>query len=84
MQFKKYGLYDIPGVYVYKIGRHTYWSNIKFPTDDIIQEPKVDFKNGKKRWLSSQHLARKDRQGGEEVHQVVERFLSRINPFRYE
>ena len=78
VQFKKYGLYDIPGVYVYKIGRHTYWSNMEIDFSDIIQKPKVDFKNGKKRWLSSQHLARKDRQGGEEVHQVVERFLERV------
>lgn len=77
-QFKKYGLFDL-GLYVYKIGRHTYWSNVEFETSDIIQIPKSDYKNGKKRWLSSQHLSRKARQGGDEVHQVVERFLEEVN-----
>ena len=42
---------------------------------NITQNAIVDFKNGKKRWLSSQNLSRKARQGGNEVHQVVERFL---------
>lgn len=79
VQFKKYGLFDFPCIYVYKIGRHTYWSNVKFDVSDIIQKPKVDYKNGKKRWLSSQHLARKDRQGGDEVHEVIERFLKVIH-----
>ena len=78
-QFKKYRLFDFPCMYIYKIGRHTYWSNVKFDVSDIIQTPKVDYKNGKKRWLSSQHLARKDRQGGEEVHQVIERFLEVVH-----
>ena len=38
----------------------------------------MDYKDGKKRWLSSQHLARKDRQGGEEVHEVIERFIQEV------
>ena len=45
---------------------------------DIIQVPKIDFKNGKKRFMSSQGLGKKDRQGGEEVHEVIERFLQTI------
>lgn len=77
VQFKKHGLFDL-GLNVYRIGRHTYWSNIKFYTDDIVQEPKVDYKNGKKRWLSSQHLSKINRQGGEEVHQVIERFIKEV------
>ena len=79
VQFKKYGLFGFPCLYVYKIGRHTYWSNVKFDVSDITQEPKVDYKNGKKRWLSSQNLSREDRQGGEDVHQVIERFLEEIH-----
>lgn len=76
--YKEYGLFDL-GLNVYFVGRHTYWSNIKLDCSDIVQVPKVDFKNGKKRFLSSQNLARKDRQGGEEVHEVIERFLETIN-----
>ena len=76
-QFALHGLFD-QKCYVYFVGRHTYWTNIPLKVDDIIQVPKIDFKNGKKRWLSSQHLARKDRQGGEDVHQVIERFLQTI------
>ena len=76
-QFIRYGLFS-KGCIVKLIGRHTYWTNINFKSDDIIQEPVVDYKDGKKRWLSSQHLARKDRQGGEEVHEVIERFIQEV------
>ena len=79
--FQEYGLFSY-NLYVYKIGRHIYWSNIKFKYEDIIQAPKVDYKDGKKRWLSSQHLARKDRQGGEEVHEVIERFIQTLEKER--
>lgn len=78
-QFMEHGLMNLPGIYVYEIGRHTYWSNIEFKHDDIIQKPIVDYKNGKKRWLSSQHLPRDKRQGGEDVHQVIERWLQTIH-----
>lgn len=74
---KKHGLFDL-GLYVYRIGRHTYWSNILFKSDDIIQEAKVDYKNGKKRWLSSQHLSKNKRQGGDDVHEVIERFIQEM------
>lgn len=75
--FKQYGLFDYP-LYVYKIGRHTYWSNVEFKFDDIIQIPRTDYKNGKKRYLSSQNLPREKRQGTQEVHQVIERWLETI------
>lgn len=77
-QFKKHRLFDYD-IYVFKIGRHTYWTNINFKYNDIIQKPLTDIKNGKKRFLSSQNLARKDRQGGQEVHEVIERFLETIH-----
>lgn len=79
--FKKYGLFDYP-LYIYKIGRHTYWSNVKFQHNDIIQKPKVIIKSGKKLYLSSQNLSSKDRQGGSEVHEVIERFLYTIHNYK--
>lgn len=81
--FKKYGLFDYP-CYIYKVGRHTYWSNILFYTGDIDQIPLTDYKDGKKRWLSSQNLPRSKRQGGEEVHQVIERFLETLRKEIYD
>lgn len=76
--FRRIGLMDLP-CNIYKIGRHTYWTNIKLKTDDIVQIPLVDYKDGKKRWLSSQNLPKSKRQGGEEVNQVIERFLETIH-----
>lgn len=77
-RFQECGLFDLPGVYVYFVGRHTYWSNIKFKVDDIIQKPIVEIRDGKRIWLSSQNLPREQRQGTQEVHQVIERFLLTI------
>ena len=77
-QFELHGLFNHQ-CYIYFIGRHTYWSNIKFEHDDIIQIAKSDIMNGKKRWLSSQNLSRNKRQGGKDVHEVIERFLEVIH-----
>lgn len=76
-QFALHGLFD-NNLHVYHVGRHTYWSNVYFKTDDIVQIAKTDYKNGKKRYLSSQNLDRKHRQGGKEVHEVIERFLQNV------
>ena len=79
--FAKHHLFDYP-CFVYKVGRHTCWSNVKFIVWDIVQLPKTYIDaNGKKHWRSSQHLDKKARQGGEEVHQVIERFLNTINKY---
>lgn len=76
--FKEFGLFDM-GVKHFEIGRHTYWSNIDFKYDDIVQKPKIEYDlNGKKKYMSSQNIAPKFRQGGEEVHEVIERFLQTI------
>ena len=75
--FKQYGLYD-NDLYVYKVGRHTYWCNIQLNVNDIKQVAKTQIINGKKIWLSSQNLPRSKRQGTEEVHEVIERFLQTI------
>ncbi len=75
--FQQEGLLDV-NCYIHFVGRHTYWTNILMDTSDIIQKPKVEIVNGKRKWLSSQNLDKRDRQGGEEVHEVIERFLQSI------
>ena len=84
--FKKYHLFDYLSVYVYRIGRHTYWTNINCDEifKNIVQKPKVEIKNGKRYWYSSQHLPRNQRQGGNEVHEVIETWLNYIERELYE
>ena len=74
--FDKYGLFDLP-CYVYFVGRHTYWTNIKIDFSSIVQKPKTII-DGKRKWLSSQNISRKKRQGGEEVHEVIEFWLNNL------
>lgn len=75
--FKQYGLFDL-GLHVYFIGRHTYWTNINCPQlEKIMQEPRIEIKEGKKIYLS-QNLARSERQGGEDVHEVIEEWINII------
>lgn len=76
--FKEFGLFDM-GVNYYFIGRHTYWSNIDLSNSGIIQKPIIEYdSNGNKKYMSSQNLGSKDRQGGTEVHEVVEYFLKLV------
>lgn len=75
--FNEYKLFDYK-LNVYKIGRHTYWTNVKIEKT-FNQKAKTDFLNGKKRYLSSQNLPRDKRQGGEDVHVVIEEFLRIIH-----
>lgn len=63
---------------VYRVGRHTYWTNVKLDVTGIVQKPISDYKNGKKRWLSSQNLPRDKRQGGKDVHEIIELFINTI------
>lgn len=65
--FLSYGLFDL-GLYVYKIGRHTFWSNIFFDCSDIVQKPVCNI----------QFLSVSKRQGGKEVHEVIERFIETV------
>lgn len=55
-------------LYVYILGRHTYWSNIPFKYDDL------EFPVQQK-----QKFAKTKRQGGENVHKVIERWLETIH-----
>lgn len=52
--------------FVYQIGRHTYWTNIPF-----------NF-NKKQKTENIQLLSFKDRQGSENVHEVIEYWLKQI------
>lgn len=65
--FSKHGLINIPGVTVYEYGRHTYWTNRPFPINLASQE-EDDPHN---MWSSNPN-----RQGGINVHHVVEIFLA--------
>lgn len=76
--FNNYGLLKLP-CNIYKVGRHTYWTNKNLVIENVIQKPITDFKNGKKRYLSSQNRPQSKRQGTEEVHEIIEIFLKEIN-----
>lgn len=69
--FKKYNLYDFP-CFIYFIGRHTYWTNVLLSTD-ILQ--RQDFKSGG-RVIKYSDMVNCHHQGGFNVHNVVEHFLS--------
>lgn len=63
--FNDLGLFDLP-CFVYFIGRHTYWSNMLLSTDVPQIQDHI--------WTSSQA----NRQGGFNVHQVIEMFLKQL------
>lgn len=76
--FQKNGLYNLP-CFIYIIGRHTYWTNIICNISDIKQKPNVKIlSNGKRLWLDTQNTSRKNRQGGQQVHEVIEAWLNLI------
>jgi len=66
--FEKIGLYNIP-CFIYHHGRHTYWTNIPFNPSNIKQE--YDFSYGGKQLT-------KNKQGGNNVYNVIERWLETI------
>lgn len=61
---KQYGLMNC-GLFIYEHGRHTYWTNVPFNPTMIYQ--KADNIN---------YIASKDRQGGDNVHNVIEYWLN--------
>lgn len=73
--FSLLGLYNYP-CFVYLIGRHTYWTNIMIPTD-LLQVQ--DFRYGGYQVKNMNNLTRSDRQGGWNVHQVIEMFLEVVH-----
>lgn len=56
--------------FVYFVGRHTYWTNIPFNTNNISQE--FDFSYGGVRLNNNT-------QGGQNVHNVIEKWLGVIH-----
>lgn len=64
--FSEIGLFELP-CFVYFIGRHTYWTNILMVVD-------IDQVDDRVNWISSLN-----RQGGKNVHDVIEMFLHTIN-----
>jgi site-specific DNA-cytosine methylase len=63
--------------YVYEYGRHTYWTNIPFNPNNIKQIKEFTYKimsNGKRGMFTPSN----QRQGGTNVHNVVEHWLEYI------
>lgn len=61
-----WGLFRLP-LFIYKVGRHTYWSNIMFGA--YCRQDKENLV----------HINSSKRQGGDNVHRVVENFLKCVN-----
>lgn len=74
-QFTLHGLFN-KRCYVYFVGRHTYWTNIELKVDDIPQQQNSKYGGY---WVEDvQNIQKRDRQGGLNVHLVIERFLETI------
>ena len=65
-RFHQYHLFDLP-LYVYTIGRHTYWTNCFLSLDCLQVEDNVIY------------TPQADRQGGENVHNVIETWLEDLH-----
>ena len=65
-KYKELGLFNLP-CFIYFIGRHTYRTNIM-----IMQDIEQELEN-------IQHITQKNREGGQNVHYVIEEWLKNIN-----
>lgn len=74
----QYGILPRNDCYVFFVGRHTYFSNVRFPTDKIPQ--RQDFKYGG-RVIKYNDMNNCDHQGGYNVHNVIDAFIRNIYPF---
>lgn len=70
----KEGLFDFP-LFIYTIGRHTYWTNVFLNCPDV--EQRQDFLNGGY-VIKYDDMDSCDHQGGFNVHNVIEEFLRTI------
>lgn len=64
-KFYEYGLFNLP-LHIYRIGRHTYWTNI--PLSYYFRQSPEDIA----------HTNPKDREGGQSVHDVIEVFIQGV------
>ena len=75
-KFIKYGILPNDKLAVYYIGRHTYWTNVLFNT---WVNQSYDFININGSCVD----LKKDRQGGENVYNVIESWLKEVNSDHY-
>lgn len=90
IRFQSAGLFNLP-LYIYIYGRHTYWTNIPFNPSNIPQfneykltiskkqEDGTWHKTGKRYIKNMNNLASSNRQGGTNVHNVIEWWLEVVN-----
>ena len=82
-RFKENGIYDIAkniNCFIYYIGRHTYFTNIKLDREELYlldKKNRQDFKYGGK-VIMYDDMKNKDHQGGYNVHLVIDYFLNKI------
>lgn len=62
---------------IYFIGRHTYWTNLVFNLEDV-ELMNVNQLQDVKNHNNLQQYARTKRQGGKDVHEVVEYFIDQV------
>lgn len=72
--FEKNNLFNF-NVYVYCIGRHTYWTNVSFSFDELCDLQQKQIKD------FCQTKSCNNRQGGYNVFLVIEKFLKKIHNF---
>ena len=80
---EKNHMYNYP-VFIYEHGRHTYWTNIPFNPSMIYQEMDLDnrvVQSGKYKGKISNFAPRSKRQGGQNVHNVIEYWLEVVQSY---
>jgi len=65
--------------FIYQHGRHTYWTNIPFSPKGIVQQ--FDFKATGIRGDGNIGILAKNKQGGSNVHQVLEYWLKVVDSY---
>lgn len=78
--FKENGLLDVD-CFIYEYGRHTYWSNIPFVIKPIKDESfnYKPIKSGKNKGKMGVFNSKNKRQGGKQVHHVIEYWLEVVH-----
>jgi hypothetical protein len=72
--------YDVD--FVYQCGRHTYWTNVPFNPMNILQLKEFNYKvikSGKNKGRIGDYTPSSKRQGGQNVHNVIEYWLQVVH-----